>query len=305
MHSLFTISYTEVIVMSSKKTRLQEAVEEEEEMGEFSDGSGSLSSEGDYSDEEDDAMEQEETTAPLTHSTTSTQVNKKIKPNSKFDLPNKEEQMHLRETQNLMTSNLLHLQVDEMLNEVHDQRSDKLTTKRKKLLTWLTQFQADLSAIRVKGSSEISTKWLEKHDISNIKLENYTSNTTLDFHPISIADVTTVGSFVLQTATKPYTNIDLVVTMPTECFTPRDILNHVYFDKRKLFLGVIMKQLKSSSKFKDTVDESSIVVSFLKGDTRKPIITLKPNLKTSYVIRIIPVVSIFCQHSVSFLLLHF
>jgi hypothetical protein len=66
-----------------------------------------------------------------------------------------------------------------------------------------------------------------------------------------------------------------------------------------------MKQLKSSSKFKESVDESSIVVSFLKGDTRKPIITLKPNLKTSYVIRIIPVVSIFCQHSVSFLLLHF
>lgn len=271
--------------MPSKKTPLE--VVDDISDDDFSDGSGSLSSDGDFSeDDQNDAMEEvnEHEQVVTSHPA------KKIKPNSKFDLPNKEEQMHLRETQNLMTSNLLHLQVDEMLNEVHDQRSGKLTNKRKALLSWLTQFQSTLSKVSMKGGAEVTSAWLEKHNISHIHLENYTAQTSLTFH--SPTEVTQVGSFPLQTATKPYTNIDIVVKMPHECFTPRDILNHVYFDKRKLYLGVIVKHLKSSSsKFKDTVDVSSINISFLKGDTRKPIITLKPNMKTSYVIRIIPAVS--------------
>jgi hypothetical protein len=276
----------------SHKRRSSENVSDDE----FSDGSGSLSSEGDSDESEDDdfdedAMDQygteEQSNAP--DNTSSHPAAKRIKTSTKFDLPNKEEQMHLRETQNLMTSNLLHLQVDEMLNEVHDQRGAKLTSKRKALLTWLTQFQLDLSQVSVKGGAEVTDAWLEKYNISNINLENYTSATSLQFHPPS--EVTLVGSFALQTATKPYTNIDLVVKMPQECFASRDILNHVYFDKRKLYLGVILKHLlAATSRFNESVDRGSINVSFLKGDTRKPIITLKPNLKTSYVIRVIPVV---------------
>lgn len=260
--------------MASKKTQKEEDVSDES--GSLS--SGSLSSDGDFSDSEEEIEEEE-------HDNVSNQPAKRSKTSSKFDLPSKEEQMHLRETQNLMTSNLLHLQVDEMLGEVHALRNAKLTSKRKTLLTWLNQFQSDLGRVKVKVA-EVTECWMKKYDITNIHLENYTAKTSLMFK--QPAAVTVVGSFALETATKPYTNIDLAVTMPEECFSSRDILNHIYFDKRKLYLAVILKHLKSS--FKDTIDMSSVNVSFLKGDTRKPILTLKPNLKTSYVIRVIPVV---------------
>ena len=290
--------------MASKRIQQQVPVDDDVSDGEMSDGSGSLSSEGDFSLSEYEEDMEEGQEQQQEQDVVSNQPTKRIKSSSKFDLPNKEEQMHLRETQNLMTSNLLHLQVDEMLSEVHDQRGAKLTSKRKALLSWLTQFQTDLSKVSVKakgGGGEVSEEWMQKHDISNIHLENYTTATSLQF--FSPAEVTLVGSFALQTATKPYTNIDLLVSMPHECFSARDILNHVYFDKRKLYLAVILKHLQSSSsssKFKETVDMNSITVSFLKGDTRKPIITFKPNLKSSYVIRIIPVVCQLSLHQIYF-----
>ena len=67
----------------------------------------------------------------------------------------------------------------------------------------------------------------------------------------------------------------------------RDLLNHVYFDKRKLYLSVIATSLRNCL----LLDTDSVRISYFKGDPRKPIILAKPNFKTKYVVRIIPIVS--------------
>lgn len=70
----------------------------------------------------------------------------------------------------------------------------------------------------------------------------------------------------------------------------RDIVNFTYFDKRKLYLGVLLQQLKlpeNASKF-----GSNMHLSCIKGDARKPIIIFKPNLKTPYLVRLYPTVRV-------------
>ena len=266
--------FKKTLIMSTMKYEKEEYDDDE-----VSDHSGSITSDGEFEDEQRGGDHEEGADE---------QQVKRVKKNSKFDLPTKEEQMHLRETQNLMTANLLHLQVSEMINEVHDHKDGKLTNKRRRILAWLDELKVNMKKISVKGG-EVSNSWLKKYNIPHIKLENYTNETVLQFHPPSSVEV--VGSFSLNTATKPYTNIDVVVTIPAECFDPRDILNHVYFDKRKLYLATIIRQLMSPClKFKDTIDISSIKVAFFKGDTRKPIVCFKPNFKCPYVVRVIPVV---------------
>lgn len=73
----------------------------------------------------------------------------------------------------------------------------------------------------------------------------------------------------------------------------RDILNHVYFDKRKLYLSVLLVNLKSSN----LVDSHLISLALFKGDERKPIIHIADKMK-KYSIRIHLTV---CSFMLSFL----
>ena len=70
----------------------------------------------------------------------------------------------------------------------------------------------------------------------------------------------------------------------------RDIVNFTYFDKRKLYLGVLLQQLRlpeNVAKF-----GSNMHLSCIKGDSRKPIILIKPNSKTPFLIRLYPTVCV-------------
>jgi hypothetical protein len=51
----------------------------------------------------------------------------------------------------------------------------------------------------------------------------------------------------------------------------RDILNHIYFDKKKLFLSVVLVGLRKAV---DLVSGYEITLAHLKGDSRKPILHL-------------------------------
>ena len=57
--------------------------------------------------------------------------------------------------------------------------------------------------------------------------------------------------------------------MPTECFHERDLLNYGYFDKRKLYLGVLALLL---SKDKSCCDDMSLGFDYLYEDERKPVV---------------------------------
>ena len=68
----------------------------------------------------------------------------------------------------------------------------------------------------------------------------------------------------------------------------RDILNHSYFDKRNLYLGVLYSYLRTQDNL-----FNEIQFSYLKCDQRKPIISIQPNIKTPYaVVRVLITVRI-------------
>jgi U3 small nucleolar RNA-associated protein 22 len=206
----------------------------------------------------------------------------------RFALPSKEEQMHLRETENLMRTNLMKLQVDEMLAEV----KDETYANKQGFLDWINALRDAIPTLGSDIKSDINSDWLHKHGIKCLNLDGYESSKLYMRYsaPLS-ADI--IGSFLHKTSTKPFLCVDIAVSMSAQCFDSKDIANHVYFDKRKLYLGVLLHQLQkkeNTSRF-----GSDIYVTCLKGDTRKPVIVMKPSKKTPYVVRLFPTLSADCE----------
>jgi len=207
------------------------------------------------------------------------------KKKARFALPTKMEQLALQQTEVLMKTNLLRLQVDEMLSEVKcgnlfdrplvskwiDSLVQILNSAPEVLLKKMAS-----SRKSAKSSSEhpiiLSKKWLEGLGLPLIRLEGHNKETiSMPFTKPRSVDI--VGSSILQTATSPILNVDIIVGMPGDGFEERDILNHAYFDKRKLYLAAMAESLGQSMEI-DCVS----IVSF-KGDWRKPALVLKPKPK--------------------------
>ena len=176
-------------------------------------------------------------------------------------LPTKDEQLALRETESLMRSNLMKLQVEEMLAEVKGRQ------RSKRLETAFTEIRSDLTSL---PAIEVNSDWLVTQGMRSIELENrHTKPVSLHF--LAPQTVERIGSYDLGLGTAPFLNMDLCVLVPEQCLDGRDILNHVYFDKRKLYLAVLLARLLKHNPLRD----SEVLLSFLKGDTRKPIIVLR------------------------------
>lgn len=62
----------------------------------------------------------------------------------------------------------------------------------------------------------------------------------------------------------------------------RDVLNHAYFNKRKLYLAAISEVLSDGGLCQ------SIEVSYFNSDHRKPYLILTPNFKTKYSVNLYP-----------------
>lgn len=73
------------------------------------------------------------------------------------------------------------------------------------------------------------------------------------------------------------------------CSMLRDVLNHVYFDKRSLFLAGLRKTLEKANK-KNGDKYKAFSFEYLKGDVRKPVLAIVPSFSSSVVVRLIPVV---------------
>lgn len=85
--------------------------------------------------------------------------------------------------------------------------------------------------------------------------------------------------------------------MTVFCFSylHRDVLNHVYFDKRALFLAGLRKTLEKANK-KNGEKYKVFSFEYLKGDVRKPVLSIVPSFSSSVVVRLIPVVRLFIHH---------
>ena len=198
----------------------------------------------------------------------------------KVALPSKNEQLSLHNTDILLKTNLTRLQLNEIVLSVQDEEGN---ARRKKLAVWL-EHATDVLKRCDRGAdanTTLSSSWLEDRGLKGFVPRSPVCS--FEFKPPILVQV--IGSYVLGTATAPILNCDIAVVMSSSCFDARDILNHVYFDKKLLFLAAIADILRSEG-ICDTIH-----VSMLQGDTRKPYLLIKPNFKCRYAVRIFPCVS--------------
>jgi len=223
------------------------------------------------------------------------------------ELPTRDEQAFLRETNILMKTNLSKLKIDEMLGEVKAAEGIADSSLGK----WLEKVKTLLISSSSGNGVTVTQAWLKSHHVSALSLENHKGGeSSIDF--LAPSEVKIGGSYSLKTQTKPLLNVDVLVTIPDECFDAKDILNHQYFDKRKLYVGMIAHIMNESGLCKgisssdssssgssssssgnsgSSSSSSGVTFAYLKGDTRKPIVVLRSKLKASHVVRIIPVIS--------------
>lgn len=126
----------------------------------------------------------------------------------------------------------------------------------------------------------------ENATFPSISLENEVDSLNLRFNPPKVDQVALVGSYLLQTVTKPILNVDVAVEIPKvlkhfplilqTCLKDRDIKNYRYLDKRALYLGVLAKALQGHPIF------GNLSFSFFKGDPRKPFLIIKPRKGISF-----------------------
>ena len=197
----------------------------------------------------------------------------------KVALPSKDEQLSLHNTDILLKTNLTRLQLNEIVSSVQDEEG---STRRKKLAVWLEQVTGVLKRWDrgADASTVASSSWLEKRGLKGFVLRSSACAFAVK-PPVSVQ---LIGSYALGTATAPILNCDVAVVMSSSCFDAKDILNHVYFDKKLLFLASVADILRSAGIC------SSIQVSMLQGDSRKPYLVIEPNYKCRYVVRIFPCV---------------
>jgi len=190
----------------------------------------------------------------------------------KYTLPTLEEQSQLRETEKILRSNLVRMEMGELLSEIRFE-SSKSSTER--IEGWLFSLKEKLESLEQIFVDEQSLR------IQGVHLSHRTQKVvSLDFKAPSKFNL--VGSYLPGALSKPGLNIDVSMEIPSSCFLPKDILNFRYFDKRMLFVGHIAKELESWELVK------SVKLAYFRGDTRKPVILLEPALKTKFVVRLLP-----------------
>ncbi|RYH13594.1 hypothetical protein EON65_35290, partial [archaeon] len=215
-------------------------------------------------------------------------------------LPTDEEQRQLQNMDILMKSNLLQLQTTELLSNID--ASSKLN--KKKVQEWIQKVKDVLLDSKSKHSlhdREISGHWVEKQGYLSLVPSTPYSEKDLTITYQAPQEICDIGSHASDTTIAPFYNIDLALVMPAEFFETKDVLNHVYFDKRRLYLAGVWKTLQVAQKHMqwgsggmEAVGANStslykdITPVLFKADERKPILHLRPPFSSPLILRLIP-----------------
>lgn len=134
------------------------------------------------------------------------------------ELPNKSEQLSLKNAEILSKSNLVRMQLSELLTNV---RASETSSKHNKISKWLEELTEALKACDSKLiNSDFSGKGLKEKGLAGFNLEGFASDSvSINFQKPE--SVQTIGSFALGTATSPILNCDIAVVMPKSCFDAR------------------------------------------------------------------------------------
>ena len=131
-------------------------------------------------------------------------------------IPTSDEQLQLQQTQQLVKSNLLALQLGELLVEVG---AESIYAK-KRVQDWIHTFKTSLlSELSGQSLGDIS---LEQRRYDGILIHPFMqiSNTTT-LKSLKVTNIEVIGSFDHQTSTFPFLNIDVAVTMAPDSFEAR------------------------------------------------------------------------------------
>lgn len=137
---------------------------------------------------------------------------------STTDLPSKNEQLSLQNTEILVKSNLMRMQLDELLTSVRDAQS---SSKRNKIDNWLDSICSSLKACESGlTGTEITAKWLSEKKLRGFTLDGQSSsNSSIMFDKPDSVEV--IGSHALNSGTAPFLNCDLAMVMPKDAFDSR------------------------------------------------------------------------------------
>lgn len=184
----------------------------------------------------------------FTNSFPETQKSKKNK-KELLKAPTTEELNQLRETENLYSSNLIRLQIEEVLAEISPKQKFLHQIEH-----WFNQFSSVIENLEDKNdiligeinfpANEGSNK---KDTFLNVLVENMTAlKHDKDFiikfiHPESCS---IFGEYQLQCLSKTDTQLNINVKIPAACFSTKDYLNNRYFIKRHYYLVYLLHSLK-------------------------------------------------------------
>lgn len=149
----------------------------------------------------------------------------------KIALPTTDEQKNLQQVEVLMRTNLLNLQVSELLVQVGGEQ----IFQKKRVHQFIEELLTDIKSATVNfkrkagsgaSTSELSFAWLRKQSFGGIypheRLFEQSMTSTLtkiDFEkPLQVE---LIGSYVYHTSTAPFLNVDVAVAMPKSMFDAR------------------------------------------------------------------------------------
>lgn len=170
--------------------------------------------------------------------------------------PTTEELNHLRETENLYSSNLMRLQIDELQTEI---------SVKQKIINqvdgWWDNFKNIINNLNTEQEillSEIKPPRLDKKinkrsKFINALFENKTSlQCDKDFlvkflAPTEPENCFIFGGYDLKCLVKSDIKLNININMPADCFNAKDYLNNRYFIKRHYYLVYILHNIKQNN----------------------------------------------------------
>jgi hypothetical protein len=141
-----------------------------------------------------------------------------VKKPAKVELPNKDEQLSLQNAEILIKSNLMRMQIDELLANVRD---NLVSNKRIKFDGWVSNVCDSLRSCK-SGTvmKNLTFDWLQEANLRSFVLEGHRiSEVAVDFDKPESVQI--VGSHSLHSGTSPHLNCDIAVVMPKDIFDSR------------------------------------------------------------------------------------
>lgn len=154
------------------------------------------------------------------------------------ELPNKNEQLSLQNTEILVKSNLMRMQLSELVSSI----SDSITSQRRnKIDGWLDKFSEALRSCETHiTGNELSSKWLLERNLKGFELETCNNSDTTCFFD-KPESVHVVGSHSLNSGTSPYLNCDVAMVMPKSIFDRRCAFDITAFPMLTIVTLILIK----------------------------------------------------------------